>query len=133
MKVLKILGAAALVFLFILCSTTAILYIRERYQLEGIVVLVSCSAAAFWGLVLRWLYKDGRLTVSHIIGIWLILAGTLMGGASYYLAYRGISANLETLSRYALVDVAAGAGGYMIKSGFENAIKIKKSDDRRDL
>ena len=58
-----------------------------------------------------------------------------MGGASYYLAYRGITANLETLSRYVMVEVVAGVGGYFVKSGVENVIGTlsSKNSVKRDL
>lgn len=75
---------------------------------------------AFWGWVLRWLYRDGRMTVSHILVIWLTASSTVMTAASYYLAYRGVTAVLETLSRYVMVETVAGSAGYFIKSALEN-------------
>lgn len=94
--------------------------------LEAVVMLAIILSAAFWGWVIRWLWKDGRITLSHIFGIWLVWTGTLMGAMSYYLAYRGITANLETLSRYVMVEVVAGVGGYFIKSAVENVAKRTK-------
>lgn len=54
----------------------------------------------------------------------MVWTGTILSGASYYLAYKGLTANLETLSRYIMVEVVAGVGGYFVKSSIENGIKI---------
>lgn len=112
----------------VLCFAT-VMIVLHFVGLEALVMLAVILSAAFWGGVIRWLWKDGRITLSHIFGIWMVWTGTLMGGMSYYLAYRGITANLETLSRYVMVEVVAGVGGYFAKSAIENVAKnlgIKK-------
>lgn len=110
--------------------TMLILWILQRFSLEGVIVVGLCCVALFWGWVIRWLHTTGKLTMSHILVIWMVATGTVMGGASYYLAYRGITATLETLSRYVMVETVAGTAGYFIKSGFEN---VKKNNNNRDL
>ena len=119
----------------VLIVTAAVLYILRHFGLEAVLILVIAGSAAAWGWVVRWLWKDGRITMSHIFAIWMVWTGTIMGGASYYLAYRGFTANLETLSRYVMVEVVAGVGGYFVKSGVENAIGTlsSKSGEKRDL
>lgn len=101
-------------------ATGAVLLLRRWAGLEGILIFGVVCVAAFWGWVLRWLYRDGRMTVSHILVIWLTASGTVMTAASYYLAYRGVTAVLETLSRYVMVETVAGSAGYFIKSALEN-------------
>lgn len=119
----------------VLIVTAAVLYILRHFGLEAVLILVIAGSAAAWGWVVRWLWKDGRITMSHIFAIWMVWTGTIMGGASYYLAYRGITANLETLSRYVMVEVVAGVGGYFVKSGVENVIGTlsSKNSVKRDL
>lgn len=109
----------------VITLTAGTIWLLEAYGLEGVVVLVVAGTAAFWGWVIRWLWRDGRITLSHILVIWMVATGTLLGGASYYFAYRGIDANLETLSRYIMVEVVAGIGGYFIKSGVEYVSRSK--------
>lgn len=109
----------------VLSVTAGTIWLLRFYGLEAAVVLVVAGTAAFWGWVIRWLWKDGRMTLSHILVIWMVGTGTLLGGASYYFAYRGIDANLETLSRYIMVEVVAGIGGYFIKSGVEYVSRNK--------
>ena len=120
----------------VILATLGTLLIRHYFQLEGVVVLACCSVAAFWGWVISWLYTANRLTVSHIVGIWMVVTGTLMGAASYYLARRGVHENLETLSRDAIIYAVSGAGGYFLKSGFENVRKHKTdatTEQSRDI
>jgi len=115
-------------------ATAAVLWVLKSYSLEGVLVLGICCVAAFWGWVISWLHADGRLTLSHVIVIWLVASGTVMGGASYYLAYREITATLETLSRYVMVETVAGSAGYFLKSAIENAIGISKASSvKRDM
>lgn len=109
----------------VVALTIGTIWLLRSYGLEAAVVLVVAGTAAFWGWVIRWLWKDGRITLSHILVIWMVATGTLLGGASYYFAYRGIDANLETLSRYIMVEVVAGIGGYFIKSGVEYVSRNK--------
>lgn len=111
----------------VLLLTVGTIWLLRAYGLEAAVVLVVAGTAAFWGWVIRWLWKDGRITLSHILVIWMVATGTLLGGASYYFAYRGIDANLETLSRYIMVEVVAGIGGYFIKSGVEYVSRNKNA------
>lgn len=119
----------------VLIVTAAVLHILRHFGLEAVLILVIAGSAAAWGWVVRWLWIDGRITMSHIFAIWMVWTGTIMGGASYYLAYREITANLETLSRYVMVEVVAGVGGYFVKSGVENVIGTlsSKSGGKRDL
>ena len=83
--------------------------------------------------MIHWLYKDGRITFSHVLVIWLVASGTVMSGASYYLAYRGITSTLETLSRYVMVETVAGSAGYFLKSAVENAANIIKKQDNQSI
>ena len=116
-------------FFAILCTlivvfiaALAIMFLLRFFALEGLLVFGICNVAAFWGWVIRWLYIVKRLTFSHILVIWLVASGTVMSGASYYLAYREIVATLETLSRYVMVETVAGSAGYFLKAGIENSI-----------
>lgn len=122
--------AAVFAAAVLLCYIVALAALRI-FGLEALVMLAIILSAGFWGWVIRWLWTDGRITVSHILCIWIVWTGTLMGAMSYYLAYRGITANLETLSRYVMVEVVAGVGGYFIKSAVENV--AKKSESKKDL
>lgn len=118
----------------VVALTAGIVWLLGAYGLEAAVVLAVAGTAAFWGWVIRWLWRDGRITLSHILVIWMVATGTLLGGASYYFAYRGIDANLETLSRYIMVEVVAGIGGYFIKSGVEYVSRNQnKTADIPDL
>lgn len=115
----------------VLAATAGILYLLRHWGLEAMLILFIALSAAGWGWVLRWLWSDGRITLSHILVIWMVWTGTVLSGASYYLAYRGLSADLETLSRYIMVEVVAGVGGYFVKSGVENvAEKVTKTKQK---
>ncbi len=102
-------------------------------------ILFIALSAAGWGWVLRRLWVDGRITLSRIIVIWVVWTGTVLSAASCCLAYRGLSADLETLSRYIMVEVVAGVGGYFAKSGVEHVVGMrstraeKPSDVRKDV
>lgn len=127
---------AALTLAVMLIVTASVMYILRHWGLEAALVLVVAGTAAGWGWVLRWLWSDGRITLSHILVIWMVWTGTILGGASYYLAYRGITADLETLSRYVMVEVVAGVGGYFVKSGVEFVARGKaaaQKDVKKDL
>lgn len=113
---------AALTVGAVLVMTAAVLYILRHWGLEAMLILFVTASGAGWGWVIRWRYVSGGLTVSHILVIWMVWTGTILGGASYYLAYRGLNSDLETLSRYVMVEVVAGIGGYFIKSGVENVL-----------
>ncbi len=132
-KAIKAFWYALLSVAVVMEVTALIVWLLQQNGLETVLVMVVTASALAWGWVIRWLYKDGRITVSHILVIWMVWTGTVMGGASYYLAYRGITNDLETLSRYIMVEVVAGVGGYFVKSGIENvATKItarKNSDE----
>lgn len=133
-KAAAALGAVAMTLISIVAMTVLILWILRHNSLEGVLVFGVCCVAAFWGWVIRWLYAAGRLTVSHILVIWMVASGTVMSGASYYLAYRGITSTLETLSRYVMVETVAGSAGYFLKSAIENTTdKIKNTTTKRDL
>ena len=126
----------ALTLAAVLAATASVMYILRHWGLEAALILVVAGTAAGWGWVLRWLWADGRITLSHILVIWMVWTGTILGGASYYLAYRGLSADLETLSRYVMVEVVAGVGGYFVKSGVEFVVRGKttaQTDVKRDL
>jgi hypothetical protein len=101
-------------------------------MIKYVLIAAGVVTCAFWGGVIRWLHKEDRLTVSHILVIWMVATGTLMGAASYYLAYLDKTATLETLSRYVMVETVAASAGYFIKSGVEN-INKNKSTQKRDL
>ena len=60
--------------------TAGVLVLRKYFGAEGILILGIISVAVFWGWVLRWLYTDGRITFSHVLVIWLMASGTVMGG-----------------------------------------------------
>ena len=112
--------------------TTGVLLLRKFFGAEGILILGIISVAVFWGWVLRWLYADGRITFSHILVIWLVASGTVMGGTSYYLALRGITDTLETLSHYVMVETVAGSAGYLAKSTMENVMGRKNPPPGQD-
>ncbi|MCC8156382.1 MAG: hypothetical protein LIO54_03785 [Oscillospiraceae bacterium] len=129
-KALKVLWYVLLSVAAVMEATALVVWLLQWRGLETALIMVVAASALAWGWVIRWLYKDGRITVSHILVIWMVWTGTVMGGASYYLAYRGIADDLETLSRYIMVEVVAGVGGYFVKSGVENVaakITAKKS------
>ncbi len=106
-------------------ATWGVLLLRKYFGAEGILILGIIGVAVFWGWVLRWLHADGRVTFSHVLVIWLMASGTVMGGASYYLALRGITDTLETLARYVMVETVAGSAGYLAKSTMENVMGRK--------
>lgn len=118
-----------LTILLILCITYVCCAILREFGLEAMLILFIAISGAIWGWVIRWLYQDQRLTLSHILVIWMVWTGTILGGASYYLSYKGLTANLETLSRYIMVEVVAGVGGYFVKSGFENITRLRHPSD----
>lgn len=130
---LKTIAAVSMTLLSVTATTVLVLWILRHHSLEGVFVFGVCCVAAFWGWVLRWLYSDGRLTFSHVLVMWLVASGTVMGAASYYLAYRGITATLETLSRYVMVETVAGSAGYFLKSAVENAVDKIKGNNKKDL
>ncbi len=133
-KTASVIAAAGITLLAVVATTVLILWILRHHALEGVLVFGVCAVAAFWGWIIRWLYKAGRITFSHVLVIWMVASGTVMGGASYYLAYRGINATLETLSRYVMVETVAGSAGYFLKSAIENTTdKIKNNTTNRDL
>lgn len=132
-KNITILIFAALTLVATAFMTALILWILRHHSLEGVLIFTVCCVAAFWGWVIRWLHATGRLTMSHILVIWMVASGTVMGGMSYFLAYRGITATLETLSRYVMVETVAGSAGYFIKSAIENAVVKIKNNPNRDL
>lgn len=122
----------------VLAATAGVLYLLRHWGLEAMLILFIALSAGGWGWVLRWLWHDGRITLSHILVIWMVWTGTVLSGASYYLAYRGLGADLETLSRYIMVEVVAGVGGYFIKSGIENVVgmrnnKSEESEVKKDI
>lgn len=115
----------------VLTMTAAALYILRHWGLEAMLILFVTASGAFWGWVIRWLWRDGRITLSHILVIWMVWTGTILSGASYYLAYRGLTSDLETLSRYVMVEVVAGIGGYFVKSGIEN-VSVRNKVSAKD-
>ena len=76
---------------------------------------------------------DGRITFSHVLVVWLMASGTVMGGASYYLAFRGVTDTLETLAHYVMVETVAGSAGYLAKSTMENVLGSKKTPPGQDV
>jgi hypothetical protein len=131
-KYKKVIEGTALTLAIVLVSTIIFMWVLKRYHLEGVLVLGIFCVAAFWGWIIRWLYKDGRITFSHILVIWLVASGTIMGATSYFLAYCGITDTLETLSRYVMVETVAGSAGYFLKSALENNTIIKTSSCTSD-
>lgn len=113
--------------------TAGVLLLRKYFGAEGILILGIIGVAVFWGWVLRWLYTDGRITFSHVLVIWLMASGTVMGGTSYYLALRGITDTLETLAHYVMVETVAGSAGYLAKSTMENVMGSKKAPPGQDV
>ena len=113
--------------------TAGVLLLRKFFGAEGILILGIISVAVFWGWVLRWLYADGRITFSHVLVIWLMASGTVMGGASYYLALRGFTDTLESLARYVMVETVAGSAGYLAKSTMENVMGRKTDPPGQDV
>ena len=105
--------------------TAVIVALLNNFGLESVIVLCVVIGSGFWGWMIKWLYDNDRLTVSHLIAIWVIFTGTMFSGASYYLAYRGIDNNLETLSHYIMVEVVAVIAGYYMKSGTEAIARHK--------
>lgn len=120
--ILKLIRDIAFTLAAIAVITAAIIYVLRHWGLEAMLVLFVVISAAMWGWVIRWRYRQGALTISHILVIWMVWTGTILGGASYYLAYLDKTSSLETLSRYVMVEVVAGVGGYFVKAGVENAI-----------
>lgn len=131
-KIYQVIVYAILTLLGVVALTGAIIWLLSNYGLEAVLIFVVAGTGALWGWVIHWLYKDGRITVSHILVIWIVWTGTIMGGASYYMAYRGIDANLETLSRYIMIELVASIVGYFVKSGLEN-VKSHQENVKRDL
>lgn len=118
---------AALTLLCVTFSTAGLIWLLRCFGLEAVLIAFVTGSGTCWGWTIRWLWKDGRITLSHILVIWMVWTGTILGGASYYLAYRGLTSDLETLSRYVMVEVVAGIGGYFVKSGVENVLKSKQN------
>ena len=123
----------AIAVLFVAMIVYAIL---KLLGLEAMLILFVVTSAAIFGWITKWLATSKKLTVSHLLVLWMVWTGTILSGTSYYLAYRGMTANLETLSRYIMVEVVAGASGYFIKSGVENTaerLKARKHDNDDDM
>ena len=133
---MKQLVWTAIAVLFVAMIVYAIL---KLLGLEAMLILFVVTSAAIFGWITKWLATSKKLTVSHLLVLWMVWTGTILSGTSYYLAYRGMTANLETLSRYIMVEVVAGASGYFIKSGVENtaerlkARKHNNDDDMKDV
>ena len=117
----------------VMLVTAGVLLLKTFFGAEGILILGIIGVAIFWGWVLRWLYTEKRITFSHVLVIWLMASGTVMGGASYYLALRGITDTLETLARYVMVETVAGSAGYLAKSTMENVMGSKKTPPGQDV
>ena len=113
-------------------ATAGVLLLRKFFGAEGIFILGIIGVAVFWGWVLRWLYTDGRITFSHVLVVWLMASGTVMGGASYYLALRGVTDTLETLAHYVMVETVACSAGYLAKSTMENVMGRKTPPPGQD-
>lgn len=130
---MKQLVWTAIAVLFVAMIVYAIL---KLLGLEAMLILFVVTSAAIFGWITKWLATSKKLTVSHLLVLWMVWTGTILSGTSYYLAYRGMTANLETLSRYIMVEVVAGASGYFIKSGVENTaerLKARKRDNDDDM
>lgn len=108
--------------IFIIAVTFFTIWLIKYYSLQGIFIFGVACVAAFWGWVIRWLYVDGRLTVSHLLVIWLVATGTIMGAAPYFFVAEGLTVTLENLSKYIMVEVVAGSVGYFLKAGVEHSI-----------
>jgi len=117
---LKLLFHITASILIILIFTSFELFLLYHYSLEAVLISFIALSSVAWGWVVHWLYTDGRITFSHILTIWLVLTGTILGGCSYYLSFKGISYNLEELSRYVMVETVAAPAGYFIKSAVEH-------------
>jgi len=120
----------AVAVLFVALAVYAIL---RLLGLEAMLILVVVTSAAIFGWITKWLATNKKLTVSHLLVLWMVWTGTILSGTSYYLAYRGMTANLETLSRYIMVEVVAGASGYFIKSGVENTAERLRPREKEPL
>lgn len=123
---LNIVVSIALIVIF----TSVELALLINYSLEAVLLSFIALSSVAWGWVVHWLHKDGRITFSHILTIWLVLTGTILGGCSYYLSFKGISYNLEELSRYVMVETVAAPAGYFIKSAVENVFSSKPRIDK---
>jgi predicted nucleic acid-binding Zn finger protein len=112
----RAIGTAVAVLIVIGGLTAAAIFLLRNFGLESLYILAIASICTACGYFVRWLHKDGRITVSHIIAVWIVGTGTIFLLSNYYLAYRGIAANLETLGRYIAVEMVAGVFGYYGKS-----------------
>ncbi|MDR0946250.1 MAG: hypothetical protein LBM87_00690 [Ruminococcus sp.] len=116
---------------FIVLSAFLVLVMRFMH-IEGIILIAVSGITVAAGMLIRYLHKNNKLTLSHILVIYLVATGTILGGLSYYFAFIELTNTLEQLSKYIMIETVAGSAGYFIKAGFENINKIRDQRDKAE-
>jgi Skp family chaperone for outer membrane proteins len=123
----------------ICCATIAfsvlsafLILVMQFMHIEGIILIAVSGITVSAGMLIRYLHKNNKLTLSHILVIYLVATGTILGGLSYYFAFIELTNTLEQLSKYIMIETVAGSAGYFIKAGFENITKIREQRDKAE-
>jgi len=111
---------AILIPIAVCIVTDFILKFAGIYGPNGIFVFGVVCIAALFAICVRWLYKDGRLRLSHIIVLWVMLSGTAIMASTVFLAYIGSAQIAESLSATVASTMIAEAIGYAASSAGEH-------------
>lgn len=119
----------------LLCAAASLFSLAACWVLWnwGLKVLI-VSGAMFAGFALVWvcwwLNDTGRLDTSKIMVFALIYIGSLMAGATYYLAYLDKAEIAEALSKVVVTELIAPPALLLLKALFENFSKNNTWPDK---
>lgn len=111
---------AICVAIAIVAITYAIIMLVNTYGAEALFILTLVIIGMVFGLCIRWLYKDGRLRLSHIIVLWIMLSGTGIMCGTLFLADAGKQQIAESLAATVASTMIAEAIGYAAGSAVEH-------------
>ena len=103
-----------------LAACAAILLTLHYGNINTLFALVTMASGAFMGWAIWLLNCQNKLTVSHIIVLWLIVNGTCVLWGVLYLAATGAEQIAETLGRYVVTELLGTIGFFLAKSTVEN-------------
>jgi FtsH-binding integral membrane protein len=100
--------------------TAFLIYVNTLYGPGAIFTFLVVTIFAIFGMCVSWLYKDGRLRLSHIIVLWIMLSGTAIMCSTVWLAYIGSAQIAESLAATVASTMIAEAIGYAAGSAAEH-------------